>query len=156
MAALMVVLSAKAMHALLNLLVLLLAVASIFFSLGTGLVAVLQVIIYAGAIMVLFVFVVMMLNLGREAEIQEKRWMSGLIWVVPVALAAALLGTFIYAVVGSTGAAGATSVGAKAVGRSLYTTYVIGVELASLLLLAGLAAAFHLGVIPSRLGVRDE
>ena len=53
-------------HALLYLIVSLLAVAVVFYVLGAPFVAALEVIVYAGAIMVLFVFVVMMLNLGEE------------------------------------------------------------------------------------------
>ena len=53
------------MHALLYLIVSLLAVAVVFYTMGAPFVAALEVIIYAGAIMVLFVFVVMMLNLGE-------------------------------------------------------------------------------------------
>ena len=61
------------MHALLYLIVSLLAVALVFFTLGAPFVAALEVIIYAGAIMVLFVFVVMMLNLGARAVAREER-----------------------------------------------------------------------------------
>ena len=57
-----------AVHALLYLIVSLLAVAVVFYTMGAPLVAALEVIIYAGAIMVLFVFVVMMLNLGAQAR----------------------------------------------------------------------------------------
>jgi NADH-quinone oxidoreductase subunit J len=53
-------------HALLYLVVSLLAVAMIFFCLGAPFAGALEVIVYAGAIMVLFVFVVMMLNLGTQ------------------------------------------------------------------------------------------
>ena len=55
-----------AVHALLYLIVSLLAVAVVFYTMGAPLVAALEVIIYAGAIVVLFVFVVMMLNLGAQ------------------------------------------------------------------------------------------
>ena len=58
----------NAVHALLYLVVSLLAVAVVFYTLGAPFVAALEVIIYAGAIMVLFVFVVMMLNLGEQAS----------------------------------------------------------------------------------------
>ena len=54
----------NAIHALLYLVVSLLAVSVIFFVLGAPFVAALEVIVYAGAIMVLFVFAIMMLNLG--------------------------------------------------------------------------------------------
>ena len=59
----MVITHLEAVHALLHLVVSLLAVALIFYLLGAPFIAVLEVIIYAGAIMVLFVFVVMVLNL---------------------------------------------------------------------------------------------
>ena len=61
-----------AVHALLYLHVSLLAVAVIFFILGAPFVAALEVIIYAGAIMVLFIFVVMMLNLGPAARRRRR------------------------------------------------------------------------------------
>ena len=54
-------------HSLLYLIVSFLAIALIFFTLGAPVIAALEVIIYAGTIMVLFVFVVMILNLGRES-----------------------------------------------------------------------------------------
>ena len=66
-----VISNSNPMHALLNLIISLIAVAMIFFTLGAGFAGAMQVIVYAGAIMVLFVFVVMMLNLG-SAEVQEK------------------------------------------------------------------------------------
>ena len=64
-----------AVHALLYLIVSLLAVAVVFYTMGAPLVAALEVIIYAGAIMVLFVFVVMMLNLGSaRPSRKERQW----------------------------------------------------------------------------------
>ena len=63
-------------HALLYLVVSLLAVAIVFYVLGAALAAALEVIIYAGAIMVLFVFVVMLLNLGEKTVEAEKMLIS--------------------------------------------------------------------------------
>ena len=85
---LMVVTRINAMHALLNLILLFLAIASIYFSLGAPFAAVLQIVVYAGAIIVLFVFVIMLLNLGREAQRQERGWLSASMWILPAALAA--------------------------------------------------------------------
>ena len=62
----------NAVHALLYLIVSLLAVAVVFYTMGAPFVAALEVIIYAGAIMVLFVFVVMMLNLGKRAAMSRS------------------------------------------------------------------------------------
>src|SRR5512145_606118 len=76
----------SAVHALLYLIVSLLAVSLVFFSLGAPFVAALEVIIYAGAIMVLFIFVIMMLNLDRETAHQETLWLSPGIWRGPAVL----------------------------------------------------------------------
>ncbi|MGH9616615.1 MAG: NADH-quinone oxidoreductase subunit J, partial [Acidobacteriaceae bacterium] len=75
-----------AVHALLYLIVSLLAVAVVFYTMGAPLVAALEVIIYAGAIVVLFIFVVMMLNLGAEARKTEREWLAAKIWIGPVIL----------------------------------------------------------------------
>ncbi|WP_455565496.1 NADH-quinone oxidoreductase subunit J [Modicisalibacter luteus] len=76
LATLGVIISPNPVHALLYLIVSLIAVAMVFFSLGAPFAGALEIIVYAGAIMVLFVFVVMMLNLGEAAVEQEKAWLS--------------------------------------------------------------------------------
>jgi NADH-quinone oxidoreductase subunit J len=133
-------------HALLYLIVSLLAVAVVFYVIGAPFVAALEVIIYAGAIMVLFVFVIMMLNLGEHASSMEKAWLTPGIWIGPTVLASLLLCEVAYVVVQGNGAhMGAGMVDPKQVGIVLFGPYVIGVELASMLLLAGLVGAYHLG-----------
>ena len=89
-------------HALLYLIVSLLGVAVVFYLLGASFVAALEVIVYAGAIMVLFVFVVMMLNLGARGVEMEERWLTPGIWVGPVVLAGILIIEVLYMVRGST------------------------------------------------------
>ena len=155
-AAMLVVTRPNAMHGLINLVLVFLALASVLYTLGAPFAAVLQIIVYAGAIMVLFVFVVMMLNLGGDAQQIERSWLKGAIWVLPAILAAVLLVAFVMALSGpSLGSAGAL-VGPVAVGRSLFTTYLIGVELASVLLLAALVAAFNFGAFLGRMGDGDD
>ncbi len=133
-------------HALLYLIVSLLAVAVVFYVIGAPFVAALEVIIYAGAIMVLFVFVVMMLNLGAQAKSLEKSWLTPGIWTGPSILAGLLLCEVVYLVVQQGGPPmGVGMVEPKQVGIVLFGPYVIGVELASMLLLAGLVGAYHLG-----------
>ena len=132
-------------HALLYLIVSLLGVAVVFYVLGAPFVAALEVIVYAGAIMVLFVFVVMMLNLGAHAVEMEKQWLTPGIWIGPVLLASILIVEVVYLVRGDTPGLGAGAVGPKEVGMALYGPYLIGVELASMLLLAGLVGAYHVG-----------
>jgi NADH-quinone oxidoreductase subunit J len=135
-----------AVHALLYLVVSLLAVALIFYLLGAPFAAALQIIIYAGAIMVLFVFVIMLLNQGPLTVQQERQWLTPAIWVGPVALALVLLAEVVFIIRSSPRAPGAPpQYGPKEVSISLFGPYVIGFELASLLLLAGLIGAYHLG-----------
>src|SRR5574338_1729274 len=81
-------------HGLLYLIVSLLAAALIFFVVGAPFVAALEVIIYAGAIMVLFVFVVMLLNLGEEASRAERALLQPSIWIGPAILTVILLAEF--------------------------------------------------------------
>ena len=68
----MVISTRKPIHGLLYLVVSLLAVAMIFFAVGAPFAGALEIIVYAGAIMVLFVFAVMMLNLGEKGLQQES------------------------------------------------------------------------------------
>jgi NADH-quinone oxidoreductase subunit J len=138
--------SLNVVHALLYLIVSLLAVAVVFYVIGAPFVAALEVIIYAGAIMVLFVFVVMMLNLGAHARSLEQAWLTSGIWMGPMALASLLLCEVAYVVTQANAAQmGAGIVDPQRVGLVLFGPYVIGVELASMLLLAGLVGAYHLG-----------
>jgi len=141
----MVVIQLNAVHALLYLIVSLLASGFIFFLLGAYFAAVLEVIIYAGAIMVLFVFVIMMLNLGHKTIDQEKSWFTPGIWRGPAILCGLLLAELVYAL--SSGQAGGDMhvVSSKSLGIALFGPYLLTVEAASMLLLAGLVGAYHLG-----------
>jgi NADH-quinone oxidoreductase subunit J len=97
--------------------------------------------------MVLFVFVVMMLNLGKAAADREGRWLKKGSWWGPGILALLLLAELIYALgQGEGGSTAGGAVGPKEVALSLFGPYLIGVELASFLLLAGIVGAFHLGM----------
>ncbi len=146
-ATLRVITHTNPVHALLYLVVSLLAVSMTFFALGAPFAGVLEIIVYAGAIMVLFVFVVMMLNLGPETAAQERAWLKPGIWIGPGLLSGALLALLLYVLLGDAGGAaiGTATVDAKAVGVHLYGPYLLAVELASMLLLAALVAAYHLG-----------
>ena len=142
----MVISAHNPVHALLYLVLSLLAVAMIFFTIGAPFAGVLEVIVYAGAIMVLFVFVVMMLNLGEQVVEQERRWLQPRIWIVPALLAAVLMGELLWMLPsGGLHPLSGGEVGAKTVGIALYGPYLLTVEFGSMLLLAALVAAYHLG-----------
>jgi NADH-quinone oxidoreductase subunit J len=133
-------------HALLYLTISLLSIAVVFFTLGAPFMAALEVVIYAGAIMVLFVFVVMMLNLGRQTVVTERTWVTPGMFTGPAILAAILVGEVAYVLArpGSVTPA-APEITPQQVAMSLYGPYLLGVELASFLLLGGLVGAYHVG-----------
>jgi NADH-quinone oxidoreductase subunit J len=131
-------------HAQLYLIVSLLAIAVDFYTLGAPFVAALEVIVYAGAIMVLFVFAVMMLNLGGHSAKTEKEWLTPDIWRGPVLLAGVLLVEVVGLISRSRMDFTVDVIGPQQVGVALFGPYALAVELASMLLLAGLVGAYHL------------
>ncbi len=147
LATLGVISNTNPVHGVLYLVVSLLAVAMVFFSLGAPFAGALEIIVYAGAIMVLFVFVVMMLNLGQAAVAQERLWLQPRTWLGPSLLATVLLLTLIDTL--WRGDAGMLIQGdvlnAKQVGMILFGPWLLVVELAALLLLAALVTASHVG-----------
>jgi NADH-quinone oxidoreductase subunit J len=135
----------NAIHALLYLVVSFLAAAVMFFTLGAPLAAALEVIIYAGAVVVLFVFVVMMFNLQADRP-RRGPWTSLRTWAGPALLSAALLAELLIVLAaGGRHGLAARPVAPRAVGLSLFSAYVLGVELAAMLLLAAIVGAYHLG-----------
>ena len=134
----------NASHALIYLVVALLSIAVIFFLLGAPFAAALQIVVYAGAIVVLFLFVVMMLNLGRQSVARERRWLDPRMWWGPGILAAVLFGVMCVTLIPATTYTEGLMVSPKDVGYALFTQYIIAVELAGILLLAALAGAYHL------------
>jgi len=145
MATTLVITRLDASHALIYLIVSLLAVAVIFYLLGAPFAAALEVVIYAGAIMVLFVFVVMMLNQGRRGVEQERAFVNPRIWIGPTVLTSILFVEVMYTVASHSTISSGTVVSPKAVGIALFGPYLLAVELASIMLLAALVAAFHFG-----------
>lgn len=129
-------------HALLYFVVSLLAVAVIFLVLGAPFVAALEIVVYAGAIMVLFIFAVMLFQSSEDDELRPRP----VEFVGPTLLSAVLFALVAGILGGALGpdAAIAGRVGPKAVAATLLGPYLLAVELASMLLLAGLIAAHHL------------
>ena len=120
----------KVVHALLYMVVSLLASAVMFAALGAPFVAALEVMVYAGAIMVVFVFVVMMLNMGDDTLLQEKKWLTPGMWVVPGIFCAVLLALLVYVMTQGNHAQplAVQTIDAKQVGITLYGPYLLAVE----------------------------
>ena len=141
----LVVTRTNASHALVYLIISLLSIAVIFFMLGAPFAAALEVVIYAGAIMVLFLFVVMMLNLGPSSVGQEIAWMHPRMWIGPAILTLTLFFELVYLITTQTAVTSGIPIPPKDIGISLFGPYLLAVELASILLLAALIGSFHLG-----------
>lgn len=94
--------------------------------------------------MVLFLFVIMMLNMGQKSLDQERSWMELKVWLIPSILAAILLAQLLSVLTQYDQELTPTEIGVMEVSALLFGPYVLAVELASILLLAGLVAAYHL------------
>jgi NADH-quinone oxidoreductase subunit J len=139
----------NAVRALLYLIVSFLSLAVVLYLLGAPFIAALEAIVYAGAIMVLFVFVMMMLNLEPDIHGWKNAWLNAKMWAGPAILTAILLGELIWIVSGiGPRVAAPKTIGPQEVGVSMFGPYALGVELASMLLLSGLVGAYHLGRRP--------
>ncbi len=144
-------------HALLYLVVSLLAVSVVLFSIGANFAGALEIIVYAGAIMVLFVFVVMLLNLDGEVIYRERRWLKPSLWIGPSIMSALLLIMLIHGIDSFQNSnIHYKLLDGKSVGENLFGPYILVVESASLLLLSGLVVAFHLGRDKSSLDHTEE
>ena len=132
----------QAMYGALYLVISMIAVAMLYFLLGAPFISALQVSLYVGAIAVLLVFMITMLN--RSAAPRRRARRKGVIW--PLLLLALLLaeGVVLFALRVQAPAQSITSVGPKVVGGALFGHYLLLVEATALLLLAALTAVLHL------------
>jgi len=89
--------------------------------------------------------VVMMLNLGSEAAQRERSGLAPRNWIGPAVLAGILLGELVLVLPYGAETPAFVEIDPKQVGVALFGPYLLGVELASFLLLAGLVGAYHLG-----------
>lgn len=144
-ASLKVVTGNNTVHALLYLVVSLLAVAVCFYLMGAPFAAGLEVIVYAGAILVLFVFAVLMFGLGKDETTNAPQNNNIANMFGAMLLAFALLIELVVIINNAQmqQTLQANVVSSKSVGIMLYGPYLLAVEIASFLLLAGLLAGYH-------------
>ena len=122
------------------------SLAILYLQLGGEFIAAAQVIVYAGAIMVLFIFVIMLLNAGSEAK-KGRSLMAQNLGVPLLIVFLGLLAWFVQRVYpDSTGVrfGGFTGGSAQAVGRALFTTYLLPFEVTSILVLIAIVGAIVL------------
>lgn len=145
LSALRVVTCIKPVHALLAMLVCLLSLSGLFFVIGAPFAGAIEMIVYAGAIMVLFVFILMILNLGKETYQAESELLNAKTWVLPAAFATIIFIALSLALLSGNDAVLTQQViETRAIGLRLYGPYVILVQAGALILLAALVAAYHI------------
>ena len=137
-------------HAILYLVTSLFSVAVIFYLLMAPLVAAFEVILYAGAIMVLFLFVIMMLDLGHPEKGLSPHWREWLPALVLSGISIASLAVVILARHGAEVAAVPPALPIRDVAARLFREHGLAVELVSLQLLFALVGALYLGKQPKR------
>ena len=142
------ILSANAVHSALFLVLNFTGVAVLYLLLQAPFLAMIQITVYAGAIMVLFLFVIMLLGAEKGAEERDAiRWQRPLAAVLGVLLLAEA--AFVVFTRGITDAPQATSteIGApRAIAEALFTTYLLPFEITSVLLLVALVGAVVLTI----------
>jgi NADH-quinone oxidoreductase subunit J len=132
----------KTINSALSLIVVMGSLALIYLLLGAEFVAVVQVIIYAGAIMVLYVFVIMLLNAGEEEP--SKGSSVAKIFGIPGLFAGGIIGAWVLLQHGpekSDIPIGALYGPANAVGMMLFTKYLLAFEVTSILVLIAIMGA---------------
>jgi len=143
-AALGLVVKKNPIHGALFLVVNLAAVAALYLMLQAELLAAVQVIVYAGAIVVLFVFAIMVLIPGKEETAVDPRRAYRLLAVPVGVLLCGLLAGVVVGRVAAVGPAAAPSDGVEAVARVLFTDYLLPFELIGVLLLAAMVGVLVL------------
>ena len=128
-------------HSALSLIVVMVSLAALYLLLGAELLAAVQIIVYAGAIMVLFVFVIMLLNAGEE----ERTEVSHAAKFLGVPLAVALTGLLAWRMWAFAPAAAASTVTdqnqTKMLSRLLFTDFTFPFEMTSILILIAILGA---------------
>jgi NADH-quinone oxidoreductase subunit J len=143
-AALVVVLNRNPVHSACGLVATLFLLSVFFVGLDAHLVAALQVIVYAGAVVVLFLFVIMLLRLEAEVRAMGHAVLVGLAAAGGLALVVLLLAGLRNAAAAKSAVIGAEFGGTRALAERLFTTYLLPFELTSLLLLVAIVGAIAL------------
>jgi NADH-quinone oxidoreductase subunit J len=145
--ALMMVTSKNPVYSVLWLIVTFFAISGHYILLNAQFLAIVNIIVYAGAIMVLFLFVIMLMNLNKETEPQKNRWlkMAGAVagGCLLLVMVAALKDTGLKQQQALVNEGGIGLI--KNLGKELFTTYVVPFEISSVLFLSAMVGAVVIG-----------
>ncbi|PAJ73122.1 NADH:ubiquinone oxidoreductase subunit J [Pseudoalteromonas sp. NBT06-2] len=162
--ALLAITAHNVVHALLYLVVTMLAISLIFFILGSSFAAALQIIVYAGAIMVLFIFVTMMLHQGEKSLAQERHLFHFSTSITAFVLCSILfceLAFILFLAPSETLndisiAQLAPAITVKQIGQQLYGPYSLLVVISALMLLSALITAIHISKNAASIEIKTE
>ncbi|HMW66178.1 MAG TPA: NADH-quinone oxidoreductase subunit J [Chitinophagaceae bacterium] len=145
--ALMVVTAKNPVYSVLWLIATFFAISGHYILLNAQFLAIVNIIVYAGAIMVLFLFVIMLLNLNKETEPQKNRWLKVAGAVAGGCLLLVLVAALKDADIKSqTALVNTGNIGLiKNLGKELFTTYVVPFEISSILFLSAMVGAVVIG-----------
>lgn len=145
LSALMVVISKNPVHSVLYLIICFFAIAGHFVLMNAQFLAAVHIIVYAGAIMVLFLYVIMMLNLNADVEPHKNKWIKVAATISGGVLMVVMVGALRQST--TTVAAGTdTNVGMiKNLGVVLFRDFALPFEVSSILLLVAMVGAIMLG-----------
>jgi NADH-quinone oxidoreductase subunit J len=145
--ALMVISSKNPVHSVLWLIVTFFSISAHYILLNAQFLAIVNIIVYAGAIMVLFLFVIMLMNLNKESEPQKHRWLR----LAGAVAGGCLLLVLVAALKDSDLKHQQTqlkegSIGLiQQLGKELFSTYVVPFEISSVLFLSAMVGAVVIG-----------
>ncbi len=146
LSALLVVFSKNPVHSVLYLIITFFVIAAHYVLLNAQFLAIVHVIVYAGAIMVLFLYVIMLLNLNQEAEPHKSNLIRFAATISAGLLLLVLVGTLKGTDQMLVQSAAPVEVGlVKSLGRVLFKEYMLPFEISSILLLAAMVGAVMLG-----------
>lgn len=142
-------------HAVVYLVLSFFGTAMLFYLFGAPLLAALEVIIYAGAIMVLFLFIVMMLRMDdvRETFLPLRQWLPALLMAVTYLAAG---GALLYTDGQSWSALEPAIAEPRAFGAFVFERHWLSIEIVSLMLLVALIGALHLGKMSKASDVEEK
>ena len=148
--AILVIVLRNPIHSALSLVLTFFSLAGLYVLLNAQFIAAIQVIVYAGAIMVLFLFVIMLLNLEKEEKVRERHPFQKAFGITVATLLLAGMGSIVATGIlhGNKGQDTAAKVSAmgntKAIAGLLFTDWVLPFEITSILLMAAIVGAIVL------------
>ena len=146
--AIMVLLSKNPVHSVLWLIVVFFAISGHYILLNAQFLAIVNLIVYAGAIMVLFLFVIMLMNLDAETEPQKNTWLK-LAGAISGGSLLLILVSVIRSATDLTGKIAQTNEGTigliSNLGKTLFSEYVVPFEISSILFLSAMVGAVVIG-----------